>query len=962
MPKITRPVTQNLKILHQNIASIISKKEILELTLQELQEEHNDPDIICLSETFIKRDYESYIKIHGYEMASNYCREKQRGGTCILAKKNLLFKDLPFIKSYATQNTFEVCGIELTHQKIIIICVYRTPQSDPNQFLIKLNSLMHNLLKQYKSRMKVVLAGDFNINTLKKGNITTQLQDLAHNYNLIFHIDVPTRKSSCIDHILSNIHDATAAVLPLHLSDHDTAQMLTIPLKHKIQNQAIYYTYKRDYSSDNIHKFKECLSNLSWSEIHTANNANAAFNHFHETFCLLYNLCFPKLKVKVNFNNKKKQSWISKGLKKSCKTKRLLRHQFYRNKTANNKTKYLRYTNLLKKCIFNSKKNANIKYIAKNDNKCKATWNVIKDELNNANSRHNIDSIKYKNTLLTNPVEIASAFNNHYIDSTNRSVPPNVTGNSMNNVTVGSMFLKPMSITEVKKEILLLNNTNSEGYDEINTKIIKTCVDEIVEVLTQLINLSFYEGIFPEALKLSVVRPLYKKGDRLDLNNYRPITLIPILSKIYEKCMYKRIENYCTKFNIINKEQHGFQKGKSTTLAIYALINVILTNINDNNLTTGLFFDLSKAFDLVSHDLLLQKLEAIGIRGPTLQWIKSYLDNRQQCVTITNINEDKEVTLHSSKYKCNKFGVPQGSILGPILFLIYINDIIKITKHKCILFADDISIIVTSDKKYNTIYDHETDINNTIDILINWLYIHNLKLNLDKSVYIQFNKSNNHKFNLKLSIPKIKSVTHTKFLGVTIDEDLHWKVHVDNVSRKINKFVYALRQVKKSTNLKTAILAYHAYVESLLRYGLIIWGNSTDQNRTFVAQKKCIRALYGLQPDESCQPVFKKLGLLPLPCLYINEMCMFVWKHKELFKIANDTNPRSRRDPYRLVLNSAPRLAKYNKSCLSMCVRIYNKLPIDLKMLNSRYTFKNKLCEWLINNNFYSIKQFLEHK
>lgn len=524
------------------------------------------------------------------------------------------------------------------------------------------------------------------------------------------------------------------------------------------------------------------------------------------------------------------------------------------------------------------------------------------------------------------------------------------------------MFLKPMTVNEVRQEITLLNNTNSEGYDEISTKIIKGCVNEIIDVLTYLINLSFGCGIFPEALKFSIIKPLYKKGDRHDMSNYRPITLIPILSKIYEKCMYKRLLHYCNKFNIIKNEQYGFQKEKSTTLAIYALMKVVLPSINDNNLTTGLFFDLSKAFDLVSHDLLLQKLESLGIRGPPLQWIKSYLHSRQQCVTIPNINGDKDVTLYASEYICNRFGVPQGSILGPILFLLYINDITEITNHKCILFADDISIIVTSNKKNKTIYDHEADINNTIDILINWLNIQNLKINLDKSVYIQFNKCNNNKFNFSLNIPKLNSVTQTKFLGVTIDEHLNWKMHVDNVSSKINKFVYALRQVKKVTNLKTAILVYHAYVESVLRYGLVMWGNSTDQHRAFVAQKKCIRALYGLQPDESCKPVFEKLGLLPLPCLYIYEICMFVWKHKTLFKTANDICPRNRRDPYMLVLSNAPRLAKYNKNCLAMCVRIYNKLPGDFKLLNTKYCFKRKLSAWLSQNNFYSLKQFFDTK
>lgn len=900
--------------------------------MQELREVQNNPDVICLSETFIKKGYESYIKIHDYEMAANFCREKQRGGTCILVKKNLVFQDLPFINTHATQNTFEACGIELTYHKLIIICLYRTPQSDPTQFLSKLNALLEHVYHKYKSKINVVLAGDFNINTLKKGNITTQLMDLSYNYNLKLHINEPTRKSSCIDHILSDIPDAVATVMPLHLSDHDTAQMLSIPLRHKIQlKQAAYYIYKRDFNLSNIQKFKECLQNMSWSETYAENDINVAFSYFHEQLCLFYNLCFPKNKVKVN-NNQRKQNWISKGLKQSCKTKRQLRFQYYRNKNKRNKTKYLQYSKILQKCIYTSRKNANIKFINENENKCKAVWKVIKDEIKNNNSKDSIEHIQIGNLVVTDPMEIATAFNNHYINIP-RTSNTDVKVSPIKSSAAHSMFLKPVSENEVRTEITSLKNSNSEGYDEINTKIIKTCTNELSAIITHLINLSFSLGIFPEALKVSIVKPLFKKGEKSDVNNYRPITLIPILSKIFEKCMYKRLIDYCNKFNIIKKEQFGFQKNKSTTLAIFTLLKNVMTNINQNRLTTGLFFDLSKAFDLVSHDLLLQKLEAIGIRGIVLQWISSYLNNRRQRVIITKVDKNNDMTPHLSELMCNKYGIPQGSVLGPILFILYINSIINITNHKCILFADDISIIVTTDRKNNTIDDHETEINNTIERLIEYLNKIELSINLKKSVYIQFNKSNNAKYNVKMKIHKIDEVTQTKFLGVTLDQDINWKAHIDTVSKRINKFVYALKKVKNITNVKTAITSYHAYVESVLRYGLIMWGNSTDQNRAFIAQKKCIRAITGLRPDESCRPIFKKLGLLPLPSLYIYETCMFVKKHQELFSNATDLYPRNRRDPHKLVLDILPRLAKYNKSCISMCVRIYNKIPSNLKTI-----------------------------
>lgn len=558
-------------------------------------------------------------------------------------------------------------------------------------------------------------------------------------------------------------------------------------------------------------------------------------------------------------------------------------------------------------------------------------------------------------------MEIASIFNNHYTNFTSVPTQQSADRNFRRNKYYNSMFLKPLLENEVLQEIMSLRNTRSEGYDEISTKIIKACCNELTKILTHLINMSFLDGTFPDKLKLSIIKPLFKKGDKDDINNYRPITLIPILSKIYERCMYRRLIDFCNKFRIISDEQFGFQKSKSTTLAAFSLMKAILSNVNNNQMTTGLFFDLSKAFDLVSHDILLEKLEAIGIRGPALQWIMSYLSNRKQCVTINRINNNRDMTPYYSEYRHNKYGVPQGSVLGPVLFLVYINDITDITKHKCILFADDISIVVATDKKQNTIGDHECEINNTISTLTHWLDINHLKINLNKSVYIQFNHTNNNKNNIKLNINKLNEVTHTKFLGIIIDKDINWKLHVDNVSTRINKFVYALKQVKNVTNIKTAIISYHAYVESILRYGVIVWGNSTDMTRAFIAQKKCIRAICGIKPDDSCRPMFKKLCLLPLPCIYIYEICIFVVKHVQLFKTANEICPRIRRDPFRLVQSDLPRLTKYNKNCLATCVRIYNKMPSHFKVLNIRL-LKIALYKWLNECNFYSLKEFMDHK
>lgn len=933
----------------------------MELTLQELRKTNEDPNVICLTETFLISGYESFIKIKDFQLATSFCRDKQRGGTCILTKKGISYKELIWIKNLALSKLFEVCGIEIPLYKLIVISIYRIPASDPNIFLNNLDSLLCEIYRKYKSNFKVVIAGDFNINTLQKGRVTDCFQDLCKLHNLNIHINEPTRKQSCIDHVLSNIKDAEAKVLHLFLSDHDTAQLLYFNVKQKPSVSGNCFIYKKDYSPENIVKFKNYLGNLSWHDVYEQSDFNMSFSCFYDFFGLLYNLCFPTKKVKLRRNNTNNSKWISKGLRKSCKTKRWLRYRYYKHKTKCNKMKYLTYSKLLNKIIYNSKKNSNIEYIHNSDNKCKATWSIIKNEVGNLKNDSHITELKIDNTTITNPTDIANAFNHKFIE--NKSTSSKIKNKYRPSTTISNtMYLMPMTEKDIRAEVLKLNNTNSEGHDGINTKIIKTCINEILAVLTYLINESFSSGIFPEALKLSIVKPLYKKGEKDDVNNYRPITLIPIFSKIFEKCMYKRLLDFCDKYNIINNSQYGFQNGKSTTLAIFNLLNTILNNKNNNFWTTALFFDLSKAFDYVSHDILLKKLESVGVRGIPLQWISSYLSNRKQYVIVNKLVKDEIISYSSTRCE-NKTGVPQGSILGPLLFILYINDIFEITNHKIILYADDITIIVTTEKRNNNLLtNHEIDINRTIDILIEWLETNNLKINLDKSVFIQFNQSKHIKSNFKLNVNKINEVTNMKFLGVIIDQFLNWKAQIETICNKVNRFAYALSQLKKVTNRKTAVLCYRAYVESALRYGLMLWGNSTDWNRVFVAQKKCIRAICGILPDESCQPIFKELGLMSLPSLYLYEICNFVHQHKYLFAKASDTqNTRVRRNKHKLVLSVIPKTHNYNKSCLGMCVKIYNKIPDEMKELNTTL-FKKRLSSWLMDKNVYSVKEYMDLK
>lgn len=288
---------------------------MVEICLSEFNDRHKDIHILCFSETFVRANNEINICINDFTLATSYSRNKEnRGGVCILIKHFLDYKIIRLCKEMAVEKVFECCGIEIPLYNCTIVCVYRTPNSNIHLFFNKLELLLHKLSD--KKNNKIILVGDLNINTLTTNKNATVLNDILRNYNLTLKIKTPTRHTACIDHIITNMPDSSGETCELHLSDHNTAQILTFPSNASLNKPAPshYFIYRRNYSQEHINKFKECLLSLSFQDIYDEMDPNTAFNNFHEIFSLFYKLNFPLQKVKVNYQTPTLK-WVTKGIK-----------------------------------------------------------------------------------------------------------------------------------------------------------------------------------------------------------------------------------------------------------------------------------------------------------------------------------------------------------------------------------------------------------------------------------------------------------------------------------------------------------------------------------------------------------------------------------------------------------------------------------------------------------------------
>ena len=439
-----------------------------------------------------------------------------------------------------------------------------------------------------------------------------------------------------------------------------------------------------------------------------------------------------------------------------------------------------------------------------------------------------------------------------------------------------NFIIMHISNEEVLNLIQSLPNKGT-GPTSIPLMMLKDVADIIVVPLCHIINVSFSTGVFPDLLKVAKVLPLHKGGSTLDPNNFRPISLLSIFDKIIEKLMHKRLYKFLEEHSILYENQFGFRKKNSTVYALMEITERIKDTIDNGKFGCGIFIDLKKAFDTVNHEILLTKLEHCGVRGILLEWFKSYLTGRKQFVSFNG---------ESSDLKDIACGVPQGSVLGPLLFLIYINDLPNVSdKLKFFLFADDTNIYYES----GDLLELEKTINKELKQLSMWLKVNRLALNISKTNFLIFHSVKRkvyHNVTLKLDKKALCQKDNIKYLGVLVDSHLNWKHHILHVSKKISRSIGVMYRIRKYINLNVLKSIYYSLIYSHIVYAIQVWGSAkeSDLKRILKLQKKVVRMMTykdqfpklpgRLNPSN---PLFLELGILKVHDVFKLQVCKFIF-------------------------------------------------------------------------------------
>ena len=826
------------------------------------------PSIIGVTETWVKSGEEEKLKkfqLNNYDFL--HCSRPGPtigGGVGFYVKKDLVYNELDFKLQNAESKWLQV---KLGKKIVIIGIIYFSEKTGKKNDLIQeLDELLENVTRNNK---KFILLGDMNIDLFSVKTTDPYYQMLVSN-GVKCMVAFPTRETikskTLIDHILTNITDfekpPTSGTIINDISDHNSTFVILPYFDTRHCKKRIFSKKVLSFKNYDPETAKKNLRSIDWSPIISCTSVNDAYNLFLNKLLAEQSRVIPEIEIPEK--NILHQPWMTPGIRTAQKK----RYKLYRKSKSqpNNNLlldAYKKYRNSLCNIMRKAEKNYYSKLIQKAQGNQAKTWHIINDIMGRKKKSNLLPSklVLEDGEEIQGYKSICDAFNVFFstVGQKLASTIPltNIKPEDyLHNISpTASFFLNPVTEFEVCTQLHNIDPTKTPGPDGLHPRYLKDIAENLVHPFTHIVNLSIENAVVPDEMKLARISPQHKTGDKEKTTNYRPISLLPILAKVLEGLIFERLLTYLTKNKILSDDQYGFRKGMNTKGALIKFINNVQNWVDEGMKTAAVFVDLKKAFDTVNYELLLKKLEKYGIRGIGLQWFKNYLNNRRQFVKQCGTTSD------ICTVTC---GVPQGSNLGPLLFLLYINDLPdSIKKSLVTLFADD-TTIYSSGKTYDNLIEN---LRQDLGCLETWFQCNKLTLNIKKSygcIFGQNQKNNHHVLDINGHTTELRG--SVKYLGVNVDSGLIWSSHISNLSNKISQTVGVLGKVKSVLNETALKTIYYSLIHSRLIYCIEIWGTAAKSvlQPLLIAQKKAVRIIVGAKYRAHTQPIFKKLGIRPV--------------------------------------------------------------------------------------------------
>ena len=926
-----------------NINSLLAHIDDLRVYMSDSKE----IDILAINETKLDptiRDEEVYVPNCDLIRKDRHTNGRNGGGVCFYIRNNINFQTREDLSS----DKLECLTIQVTkpHSKPFLVSTwYRPPHSHTEIF----NSFEQIIDKIDAEDSEVYILGDLNCNFLPDAtdHCSTHLRNIMDIYGLNQMIAEPTRitqaSKTLIDLCLTNFPEkiANSGVIHLGISDHSL-----IFVKRKIiyirpgAHKTIQARNLKDFNEVN---FLRDLSQQNWN-VTSYKNPNEMWHTWKHTLMCSFDRHAP---IRTKRIQSKKSPWITKEL-----IRKIHKRDFFKRKAVhtNDHDSWKQYKTA-RNDVNNSIKHAKREYfttnLAANKNDPRKAWKLINDLQSRLNKSTNVSEINIGDQTFSSPGDIAEAFNRHFAnigENLARKIPEtDIDPLSYLDRTDKSFAFEQIETHKVSKLLNKIDSKKATGLDKIPSKLLKLAADIVSPSLTCIFNASIATGIFPDEWKKARVSPVFKKGTKSDPNNYRPISVIPVVSKIFEKLIYDQVYQYLTANDILTNCQSGFRSLHSTLSALLEATDSWCVNIDKGLLNGVLFIDLKKAFDTINHKIILDKLSIYGFDQNVLTWFDSYLSNRsQKCNVNGHLSSESQITC----------GVPQGSIIGPLLFLIYINDL-----PNCLIeglprmYADDTNISVAASNKG----DLEIKINAQLENVNIWLRANKLSLNIAKTEFMiigsrqKLQTQTDRTIDVRIDGDEIESVHFSKSLGVYIDDTLSWRKHVEEMSKKISSSIGALKRVRQFINGNTAETIYKAIIEPYFVYCCPVWDGLSQQlnEKLQKLQNRAARVITKSRYYTSAKPLIDMLGWDSVSTYRTKQKALVMYKTmhnltptylQDLFTTRHSHyNLRDSEDKLSI---PKPRTDYMKRSLRYSGAFLWNNLPRELRASNSIKQFK----------------------